>query len=77
MTTIQVVMDEELLSAADAEVERRRTNRSALMREALRDYLAKERRLQQEERERLAFLAVPDEDPELEGWTEAAVWPES
>jgi metal-responsive CopG/Arc/MetJ family transcriptional regulator len=77
MTTIQVVMDEGLLSAADAEAERKRTNRSSLLREALRHYLAKEHRLRQEEQERLAYVALPDEDPELEGWTEAAVWPES
>lgn len=41
METIHVVLDEELLRAADRAAQRSKINRSALIREALRDYLKK------------------------------------
>ena len=41
METIQVVLDEELLHATDRVAKRTKLNRSALVREALREYLKK------------------------------------
>ena len=49
MTTIQVVLEDSLLQAADRVVRRLKVNRSALIRDALREHL---RRLSTHERER-------------------------
>ena len=76
MKTIQVVLDEELLHAADRTARRTKLNRSALIREALRDYI---KRLQIRELERLdreGYERRPDTESDLTGWERVAVWPE-
>ena len=59
MKNIQVVLDEPLLRATDREARRARVNRSALIREAIREHLRR-RRLAEEE---------------LAPWTKVQVWP--
>ena len=76
MQTIQVVLDEELLHAADRTARRIKVNRSALIREALRAHIE---RLQIREMERLdreGYERHPDTESDLAGWERVAVWPE-
>jgi metal-responsive CopG/Arc/MetJ family transcriptional regulator len=76
MATIQIVIDNELLQATDKAAKSENTNRSALIRQALQDYLKKLRIKEMEERDRLGYLAKPQTEEEFMPWVEAAVWPE-
>lgn len=76
MHTIQVVLDESLLKAADRHARRSKVNRSLLMRTALREYLERQQLLERERRDAAGYLAQTDLDPELEGWQKVAAWPE-
>ena len=76
MPTIQVVLDAKLLTAADHAAKRRKANRSALIREALREYLKRLRELELEERDRRGYLAQPQREEEFRIWEDAAAWPE-
>jgi metal-responsive CopG/Arc/MetJ family transcriptional regulator len=76
MHTIQVVLDEKLLNAADAAAKRRKVNRSALIRDALRRHLKHLRQLELEDRDRRGYLAKPQRVEEYRVWEDAAVWPE-
>jgi Arc/MetJ-type ribon-helix-helix transcriptional regulator len=52
-------------------------NRSALVREALREYLGKLRVAELEQRDRQGFERLPDRgDDDLAVWERAAAWPE-
>ncbi len=76
MKTIQVVLGEELLNAADRTARRIKVNRSALIRDALGDHL---KRLQIQEMERLdreGYERQPDTESDLTGWERVAVWPQ-
>ncbi len=76
MQTIQVVLDEPLLKAADRAARQARVNRSALVRQALRSYL---RLLEIHERERLdreGYERRPDTADGLDLWEQAASWPD-
>jgi metal-responsive CopG/Arc/MetJ family transcriptional regulator len=66
METVQVVLEKALLDATDRAARRRRINRSALVREALRAHLA---RLATGERER-------PEPGEFAIWDQVAAWPD-
>jgi metal-responsive CopG/Arc/MetJ family transcriptional regulator len=76
MQTIQIVLDEKLLSAADIAAKRRKVNRSALIREALWRHLEHLRELELEEQDRRGYLAKPQRKEEFRVWEDAAVWPE-
>ena len=75
MHTIQIVLEEGLLKAADREVKRLRTNRSKLFRMALREHLKKGSLREAEERERAAYLKVPEGD-EMTAFERVSAWPE-
>ena len=75
MQTIQIVLEEGLLKAADREVKRLRTNRSKLFRSALREHLKKNSLREAEERERAAYLKVPEGD-EMTAFEKVTSWPE-
>ncbi len=75
MQTIQVVIDDDLLRSADRVARRIKVNRSALMREALRDYLKKLHYQDLERRDREGFEKYPDSG-ELAVWEGVAAWPE-
>ena len=75
MATIQIVLDEELLLAADRAAERVRMNRSALFREALRDYLRTLRTRELERRDKEGYEHHPD-GTDLARWESVAAWPE-
>jgi metal-responsive CopG/Arc/MetJ family transcriptional regulator len=76
METIQVVLDSELLHAADSAAKRARVNRSALVRTALREHLRRLDIKELEEQERRAYQRQPQDAEEVERWARVAVWPE-
>ena len=75
MQTIQIVLDESLLKAADREVKRRRTNRSQLFRLALQELLRRSAIKADEDRERDAYQRVP-EGAEMVAFEKVTAWPE-
>ena len=76
VTTIQVVLEEDLLRAADKAVRKLKTNRSALFREALRAHLRGLDRKEREERDRQGYLRYPDSLDDSSAWEQVADWPE-
>jgi metal-responsive CopG/Arc/MetJ family transcriptional regulator len=76
METIQVVLDKELLRAADRAARRAKVNRSALVRRALREHLKRQRTRDLEAREREAYQRWPDDPADAEAWEKVAAWPE-
>jgi len=72
--TVQVVIEEELLRAADREVRRLRVSRSALFRDALREHLKRRRIAEMEERERRGYEQFPP--VEFDVWDKVRSWPE-
>ena len=75
METIQVVLDKELLVAADRAARKIKANRSALMRAALRDYLRRLDLKVREERDREGYAKSPQIRDEAERWETEAAWP--
>ena len=75
METIQVVIDSKLLKAADGAAKRERINRSALIRQALREHLRVLRTRELEARDREGYTKRP-EDASLADWERVASWPE-
>jgi metal-responsive CopG/Arc/MetJ family transcriptional regulator len=76
METIQVVLDLKLLKATDRVAHRKKVNRSALIRDALRDHLKRLEIQSLEERDRRAYEARPNHDTEWARWEAEAVWPD-
>lgn len=76
METIQVVLDKKLLLAADRAARRMKRNRSALIRDALRQHLRRLEVLELEARDRRGYLAQPQASEETSGWESVAEWPE-
>lgn len=76
MQTIQIVLDQELLQAADLAARQNQVNRSALVREALRCYLRQLRIREAEQRDRAGYERIPDTTDDLEAWEREAAWPE-
>jgi metal-responsive CopG/Arc/MetJ family transcriptional regulator len=75
METIQVVLDANLLRATDRAARRSKRNRSALIRDALREHLRRLEIRGLEERDRKGYQAGPPADAELSGWESGATWP--
>jgi len=75
MEIIQVVIDEELLLATDRVAKRTKMKRSALVREALREYLKRTHYQELERRDREGYEKHPDTG-ELAAWEGVATWPE-
>jgi len=75
LTTVQVVLEKDLLRATDRAARRCRCNRSALVRTALREHLQRLRQTAWEEEERAAYARTPQDLKEVRGWESAAVWP--
>jgi metal-responsive CopG/Arc/MetJ family transcriptional regulator len=74
--TIQVVLSSTLLRAADGAARRARVNRSALVREALREYLKRLGARELEARDRIGYEEHPDISTESAYWERVAAWPE-
>ena len=75
METIQVVLDKKLLQATDKAARRTKLNRSALVREALREHLRRLEVRALEERDREGYLKQPQSLDEVRLWEAEAVWP--
>ena len=76
METIQVVLEKELLQAANRVAKRVRVNRSALIREALREYLTRLQIRELEAKDRRGYEKYPQDEKEAAFWERAAAWPE-
>jgi metal-responsive CopG/Arc/MetJ family transcriptional regulator len=75
METIQIVLDKKLLEAADRAARRTNRNRSALMRDALREHLRALEIRAKEERDRQGYSMQPDRSAESDAWEAEATWP--
>jgi len=76
MKTIQIVLDESALRAADREARRAKLNRSALFRKALAYYLRRRRIIELEERQRRGYERAPVKPGEFDAWDKVLAWPE-
>jgi metal-responsive CopG/Arc/MetJ family transcriptional regulator len=75
METIQIVLDKALLQATDRAARRMKRNRSALVREALREHLKRLEVCSREERDREGYARQPQARDESALWEAEAAWP--
>jgi metal-responsive CopG/Arc/MetJ family transcriptional regulator len=75
METVQIVLDKKLLRATDQAARRTKLNRSALVREALREHLRKLEVQACEERDREGYSKKPQIHNEANLWEAEAAWP--
>lgn len=75
METIQIVLDKRLLQAADQAARQTKQNRSALVRDALREHLKKLQVRAKEERDRKGYSKHPQVGDESLLWEKEAAWP--
>jgi metal-responsive CopG/Arc/MetJ family transcriptional regulator len=76
METIQVVLEKALRQAADRAARQCRVNRSALVREALRQHLKRLAAQEREQRDRDGYHRRPERAGELSVWEKVAAWPD-
>jgi metal-responsive CopG/Arc/MetJ family transcriptional regulator len=76
METIQVVLDKKLLVATDRAARQTKRNRSALVRDALREHLRRLSIESLEERDRAGYSERPPANDETALWEAEAVWPQ-
>jgi len=76
MEIVQIVLDKKLLHVADQAAKRTKRNRSALVRDALREHLLRLKLRASEERDREGYSRQPRADAEARGWESEAAWPE-
>ena len=74
MRTVQMTLDEDLVSAVDKAAKRLRTTRSAFTREALRDALRRVRVKELEQRHREGYARRPVKRGEFSVWEREQVW---
>lgn len=74
MATVQVVLQASLLRSADQAARRLGVNRSALVREALREHLKRLALRERERRDREGYELQPA--GEFAVWDRVAAWPE-
>jgi len=75
MLVVQIVLDKGLLRATDQAARRTRRNRSALVRDALREHLRRLEVRASEERDRDGYSRQPQARNESFDWEAEAVWP--
>ena len=76
METVQVVLGKELVRAADRAARKHRINRSALIRDALREHLKRLAARQRERRDREGYEARPIGRGEFAAWDKVGEWPD-
>ncbi len=76
MRTIQMTLDEDLVTAVDEVSEELQTSRSAFTRQALREALAKHHRQAKEKQHRLGYEKHPQVSEEFGDWETEQVWGE-
>lgn len=77
MKAIQITFDEALLAQLDASDEVRREGRSAVLRRAAAEYLARRRRTEISDAYARAYRGEAGLGDEFSGWEEQGQWPES
>jgi metal-responsive CopG/Arc/MetJ family transcriptional regulator len=75
METIQVVLDKKLLQATDRVAKKLKRNRSALVREALREHLQNLELRAKEQLDRHGYAKLPQKTGESRRWEEEGAWP--
>lgn len=75
MEIVQIVLDKKLLQATDRAARRTKRNRSALVREALREHLRKLEVRAREERDREGYARQPQAKDEAHLWEAESAWP--
>ena len=75
METIQVVMEGGLLKAANRAARKLKVNRSALIRDAVREHLKRLHTRELELQEQQAYERLPDDPQEFAVWDKVAAWP--
>ena len=75
--SFKIVLDKKLLHAADQAAKRTKQNRSALVRDALREHLRRLELRASEERDRQGYSQHSPADSETQAWESEATWPES
>jgi metal-responsive CopG/Arc/MetJ family transcriptional regulator len=75
METVQIVLDRKLLHATDQAARRTKRNRSALVRDALREHLRRLAIRDLEERDRAGYCKPRQARGESGPWEAEAVWP--
>jgi metal-responsive CopG/Arc/MetJ family transcriptional regulator len=76
METVQIVLDKSLLRAADRAARLTKQNRSALVRDALRQHLRRLEAAAQEERDRQGYARQPQPRDEALVWEREVAWPQ-
>ena len=76
MEIVQIVLDKKLLHATDQAAKRTRQNRSALVRDALREHLRRLELRASEERDRQGYSRQSQAAAESRGWESEAEWPQ-
>jgi metal-responsive CopG/Arc/MetJ family transcriptional regulator len=76
MEVIQIVLEKKLLRAADQAARRTNRNRSALVRDALREHLRNMTLRAKEERDRRGYAKQSVAAAEAQLWETEAQWPE-
>ncbi len=75
MEIVQIVLDKKLLEAADQAAKLTRRNRSALVRDALREHLRRLELRASEDRDRQGYARQSPADAEAMDWEAEATWP--
>jgi len=76
MEIVQVVLDKKLLQATDQAARRTKRNRSAVVRDALREHLQRLELRAKEERDRQGYARQPQGREDFQRWEQEASWPE-
>lgn len=76
MGVVQIVLDKKLLQATDRAARRTNRNRSALVRDALREHLRTLETRLKENRDRAGYSTRPQVPDESATWEAEAKWPE-
>jgi metal-responsive CopG/Arc/MetJ family transcriptional regulator len=76
MKTVQMTLDEELVTAVDRVVRRLGTSRSAFAREALREALRRVRVRSLEQKQRDGYARKPVRRGEFDAWEREQTWVE-
>lgn len=74
METVQIVIDKKLLQATDRAARRTKRNRSALVRDALREHLRRLETSALEQRDRHGYSMQQEATAESRLWEAEAIW---
>jgi metal-responsive CopG/Arc/MetJ family transcriptional regulator len=72
---VQILLGKKLLQAADEAATQAGSNRSAIVRDALREHLRRLEIRKEEERDRQGYSRIPQSGYETTAWEMHAAWP--